>query len=105
MSHNYRHRRAYAVRALGALGALAGTLLGLVASAPAAFAIKVPATFGAGAAPTGLSPTVPHAVVAGGMPGWQITVIVVLAALLAGTIAVIADRMRAARRSRVVPAT
>ena len=41
-------------------------------------------------------------IVAGGMPGWQIALIVVGAALLAAAVAVLADRARAARR-RVVP--
>ena len=39
-----------------------------------------------------------HVVVAGGFPGWQIILIAVVAALLAATLAVIADRARAARR-------
>ena len=42
-------------------------------------------------------------IVAGGMPGWQIALIAVGAALLAATVAVLADRARAARRP-VVPA-
>jgi hypothetical protein len=37
-------------------------------------------------------------VVTGGMPGWQITLIAVGAALLAATVAVLADRARASRR-------
>jgi hypothetical protein len=39
------------------------------------------------------------------MPGWQLAVIVTVAALLAVTIAVIAHRVRAAHRDHVVPAT
>jgi hypothetical protein len=39
-----------------------------------------------------------HTVVTGGMPGWQITLIAVGAALLAATVAVLADRARASRR-------
>ena len=39
-----------------------------------------------------------HTVVAGGMPGWQITLIAVGAALVAATVAVLFDRARAARR-------
>ena len=41
-------------------------------------------------------------IVAGGKPGWQIALIAVGAALLAATMAVLADRARAARRL-VVP--
>ncbi len=40
-------------------------------------------------------------VVAGGMPGWQIALIAVSTALLAATVAVLADRARAARRPAV----
>jgi hypothetical protein len=48
-------------------------------------------------------PTV-HTVVTGGMPGWQITLIAVAAALLAATVAVLADRARAGRRKAAVVA-
>ena len=37
----------------------------------------------------------------GGMPGWQIALIAVGAALLAATVAVLADRARAARRPAI----
>jgi hypothetical protein len=40
-------------------------------------------------------------IVAGGMPGWQIALIAVGAAMLAATVAVLADRARAARRPAV----
>jgi len=40
-------------------------------------------------------------IVAGGMPGWQIALIAVGAALLAAMVAVLADRARAARRPAV----
>jgi hypothetical protein len=39
------------------------------------------------------------AIVAGGMPGWQIALITVGAALLAAVLAVFADRARTARRA------
>jgi hypothetical protein len=43
--------------------------------------------------------TVPaHTVVIGGMPGWQIALIAIAAALVAATVAVLVDRARAARR-------
>lgn len=38
-------------------------------------------------------------IIAGGMPGWQITLIAVAAALVAATAAVLLDRVRADRRS------
>jgi hypothetical protein len=37
-------------------------------------------------------------ITAGGMPGWQITLIAVAAALVAATAAVLLDRARAGRR-------
>ena len=43
-------------------------------------------------------------IVTGGMPGWQIALIVVVVALLAATVAVLADRARAARRPVVTAA-
>ena len=48
--------------------------------------------------------TVTHTVVLGGMPGWQIALIAVGAALLAATVAVLTDRARAARRPAVAAA-
>ena len=45
--------------------------------------------------------TVTHTVVIGGMPGWQIALIAVGAALLAATVAVLADQARAARRQPI----
>jgi hypothetical protein len=99
---NRFHRHRHAVRALAVFVC---TVLGLAASAPAALALRVPATFGSsGDAPTGLGATAPPTVVAGGTPGWQITLIVVVVAFVAGTLAVVVDRMRAQRRNRIVPA-
>jgi hypothetical protein len=45
------------------------------------------------------SAPVTHTVFMGGMPGWQIALIAVGAALLAAVIAVLADRARAAHRT------
>jgi hypothetical protein len=39
-----------------------------------------------------------HTIVTGGMPGWQITLIAAVAALLAATLAVLLDRARTARQ-------
>jgi hypothetical protein len=85
------------------LGVLAIAMLGLVVSAPAAFAMRVRGS--SNAIPTGPSPTFTHTVVASGVPGWQIAVIVAAAAVLAATIAVVVDRARAAHRTGMVPAT
>ena len=45
-----------------------------------------------------------HTVVVGGMPGWQIALIAVGAALIAATVAVLADRARTARRKSATAA-
>lgn len=44
------------------------------------------------------APAVTRIVVVGGMPGWQIALIAAGAAVLAATLAVLADRLRAAHR-------
>jgi hypothetical protein len=91
------------------LAAFACAVLGLVASAPTAFAIRVPAPPAPGGssslAPTGPSPASTHMVVASGMPWWQITVIVAVVAVLAAAIAIAVDRASAARRNGIVAAT
>jgi hypothetical protein len=45
-----------------------------------------------------------HTVVASGMPGWQIALIAIGAALAAATAAVLADRARMARKAHATPA-
>ena len=73
---------------------LAGVACALLASAALAapsFAMVPPPD-----APPSL---VTATVVGGGMPGWQITLIAVGAALLTATAAVLLDRARAARRN------
>jgi hypothetical protein len=92
-------------RIAGVLAGLACAWLGLAAAAPAAFAMIVPAPGGSGsAAPAPPARTVTHSVVVGGMPGWQIALIAIGAALLAAALAVLADRARAARRQAVTAA-
>ena len=83
-------------RILAAVATLAGTVAAL-ATAPAAFASLPPhggSSGGAGGAPT----TVP-VIAAGGMPGWQITLIAACAALVAGAVAILADRSWTARKA------
>ncbi|HEV2240642.1 MAG TPA: hypothetical protein VGR98_06315 [Streptosporangiaceae bacterium] len=80
------------------LAALASTLLTAFTAAPAAFARAVPPPAGAGGGTVQTPPPQVHVVVAGGMPGWQIALIAVGAALAAAVIAVMLDRSRAARR-------
>jgi hypothetical protein len=102
------------------LSGLVGALVAFCAgAAPAAFALAVsplggdphgrpglvsprPASSGANQHPP--LPAHAHALVTGGMPGWQIALIVAGAALLAAGLAVITYRMRAARRRVTVSA-
>jgi hypothetical protein len=82
------------------LAGLAAALACYATATPAAFAMEAPPP-GAGDPGTqpGLTPV--QTVTAGGMPGWQITLIAIGAALLAATLAVVLDRLRAARRAQV----
>ena len=82
-------------RCLAVLAGLSGTLLAFAAVAPAALAVRVPPPGGSRFNPA-RPPTV--TVVAGGMPGWQITLIAAGAALLAAALAVFFDRAWAARQ-------
>jgi len=108
----------YLRRFVAALAALASALL--------AFAVTTPAAFASGQPPPlppirekhpPLTPVhvhqpvhqapVPapaHSVIIGGMPGWQIALIAIGAALLAATVAVLVDRAWAARRKTITAA-
>jgi hypothetical protein len=89
-------------RFAGALAGLAAALVALGAAAPAALAVNVPPPAMSGGAPV---PPAPVSVVATGMPGWQITLIAIGAALLAATLAVLLDRTRAKRHTTTAPAS
>ena len=108
-------------RLAGTLATLATALLAAATAAPAAFAIPVPPMGGSGG-PTTIpeppgwykhpplplghvtGPTSPvHTVVVGGMPGWQIALIAIAAAVVAAAVAVFLDRARATRRHQVAP--
>ena len=72
-------------------------MLAWAAAVPAASAAIIPVP---GDGPTGPPRPPPVRVIAaGGMPGWQITLIAVAAALVAATAAVVLDRARASRRT------
>jgi hypothetical protein len=86
-------------RILAAVVALAGTLLAL-ATAPAAFAKPLPPP---DCCAVGENVPVTVITTGGGMPGWQITLIAVGAALAAAILAVLLDRAWAARKTH--PAT
>jgi len=81
---------------------LAGLAAGLLACSTApAFAMEVPGSGSGGAAVAPLRQAPVHTVVAGGMPGWQIALIAIGAALLAAAAAVLLDRAWTARRNPV----
>ena len=88
-------------RLAGTLAGLAGALLAFTAASPAAFATRVPPPGDHGG--TVKAPAQVHTIVTGGMPGWQIALIAVAAAVIAATVAVILDRARAARRHLTAP--
>ncbi len=108
-THHYLRRFGHHyLRRIGA--AMIGVMVALVAISPflLAFATSSPARAATTSLPHPGVPVSPspvpaqiHTMVAGGMPGWQITLIAVLAAVLAAVIAVAADR--AARRHLTAP--
>jgi hypothetical protein len=90
-------------RLAAALAGLAATLLAFAAVAPGALAQPFPPR------PPGWDKHPPpgagiHIVVVGGIPGWQIALIAIGAALLAATAAVLADRAWAIRRKTITAA-
>jgi hypothetical protein len=99
------------IKSLSRLGVVLTTLgvvaLGFVGRASAASAM-VPRSGGGGAEGNGHLPIAPppeiHTVVVGGMPGWQIAAIAVVAALVAAVATVRVDRSRSVRRLPVTAA-
>jgi len=87
-------------RVLAVLAGLTAAVLALGA-APAFARLQPPDPAGY-VAPASV-PAPVRTIVVGGMPGWQIALIAVGAALLAAALAVLADRVLAARR-RGIPA-
>jgi hypothetical protein len=92
-------------RLAGLLTVIAGALLAVSASAPA-FARPVPpgGSYAPGSGSGSPALVRVHTIVAGGMPGWQITLIAIGAALAAATLAVLVYRAVTARR-HAAPAT
>lgn len=80
-------------RLIGVLAGLAGALVAFGAATPEALAVRLPPPGG------GSGSVSPALTVAGGMPGWQTTLIAIGAALLAAITAVFLDRARAARHT------
>jgi len=100
-AHHYRGTRrntAARLRRLAvALAAVTGGVLGWAGAVPAASASIIPVP-GDGPYGPALAPPV-RLITAGGMPGWQITLIAVAAALAAAATAVVLDRARARHRT------
>ena len=82
---------------LAGLGALV-TMLAITGTDALAAQVPPPAGGGTIQPPPALTP------VAGGMPGWQIALIAVGAALVAAVLAVLADRARSTRKRSAVAA-
>jgi hypothetical protein len=97
MNHSHRIRRAIRL-----LAVLPSALVAVGTAAPAFAAGQRPPPGSLHSPPAPPVSTI-HTVVAGGMPGWQITLIAVSAAVLAATLAVILDRARTARRHLAAP--
>ena len=88
---------------IAALFVVTAGMLAPAAAVPAALAAVqvIPDPGGGAYGPVpAMSPATPVPVItAGGMPGWQITLIALAAALIAATAAVLLDRARASRRA------
>jgi hypothetical protein len=93
-------------RLASVLAGLAGVLLAFGAT-PAFAMIPHPGPGGAAGDPPPVFPAPVHTVtlVTGGMPGWQITLIAIGAALPGATVAVLLDRVRATRRNAATAVT
>ena len=85
------------------LASLAVVAVGFASGASASTAM-IPGGGGGGSAPDPGPVTVVHTVVVGGMPGWQIALIAVVAALVTACAAVLVERTRIGRRRPVRPA-
>ncbi len=89
---------------VGLLTALGAVLVTFASTATAALASGFPSPNGGGIYdPVQTSTTVPVVTVVGGMPGWQIALIAIGAALVAAVCAVLAYRAWTARRPLTAP--
>ena len=90
------------IRHIRRIAAVLASLAGTVLVATPAFARLEPDPGAGYVAPASVPAQIQYrTIVAGGMPGWQIALIAVGAALLAAAVAILADRARAARRPAV----
>jgi hypothetical protein len=85
------------------LAVLAGLTAGVLALGVTPAFARLEPDPGAGYVAPASVPAQVRTIVVGGMPGWQIALIAVGAALIAAALAVLADRVLAARR-RAIPA-
>jgi hypothetical protein len=90
----YFTRRA---RQLGALLIAVGGLMGAIAGIGPAALAQIPPDPGAGTGPAAQVAPVIHVTVAGGLPGWQVAIIAITAAVVTSVGAVLIDRARAGR--------
>lgn len=90
------------LRSATRLAIAAAAVAGGIIAAPAAFASEAPPP-GTGDTGTTAVPVTVHTVTVGGTPGWQIALFMLAAAALAAVVAVLADRMRIARRRPLAP--
>jgi hypothetical protein len=103
-------------RTAAVLGAFAASVLVVLTGATAAFAYDLPPSGGGGATTSATLPPLPpgltkhpplpaqaHVAVIGGMPGWQIALIAIGAAIFAAALAVTLDRVRTAHRQLPAP--
>ena len=90
-------------RAAATLAAVACGLLASAAAIPAAFASPIPVGDTGTTATTPVPATTVRVITAGGMPGWQIAVIAVGAALVAAAATLLLNRTWAARRAVSAP--
>jgi hypothetical protein len=104
-SHPETHPRTAVSTAGACLGRLTAILAGLAAAvllATPAFARLEPDPGAGYVAPAPVPPPVQvRTIVAGGMPGWQIALIAIGAALVAAAAAIFLDRMLASRRDAI----
>ena len=89
------------IHRLAAVVAIAASALALAMAAPAMAATASVPHYRQPVAPP--AQVLVHTVTAGGMPGWQITLIAAAAAILAAIVAVAADRVLPARRHQTQP--
>ena len=94
------------IKSLSMLGVVLASLAVVavsLASSASASTTMIPVGGGGGTARDTGPVTVVHTVVVGGMPGWQIALIAVVAALVTAFAAVLVERTRMARRRPVRP--